>query len=350
MATIHEVAKAAGVSISTVSYALSGKRPISPDTRRRIEDAVTSLGYRPHAAARTLAGSRTNIFALTEPLRMDTHTPTHMAFVLATAIAARRVDYDLLLLTDAEASAGMRRVADSNLADAIIVLDVAPDDERVSLARSIEIPTIFVGVPDDNDGLLCVDLDFAAAAHLAVDRLVEQGHRSIGLLGQPDRAYEMSNFPPRVRRAFDERAAELGIETEFRTSGGVRMSPGAVRRAIGDMLARGVTAIVFHCADDAHAVALAELAERGVRIPDDLSVVSVGASFDTAALTVPMDAIPLVPQASCDEAVRLATQSLDADPPAPGVRLLPPTYVSHGSTAAVSSHGAVMPPETAAAG
>ena len=117
MAKIDEVAKAAGVSISTVSYALSGKRPVSHDTRLRIEAAVRELGYSPNAGARMLAGSRTQIFALTEPLRRDTHAPTHMAFVLATAVAARRVDYDVLLLTDEQASAGMGRVAASGLVD-----------------------------------------------------------------------------------------------------------------------------------------------------------------------------------------------------------------------------------------
>src|SRR4051812_19223995 len=111
MVKIDEVAQAAGVSISTVSYALSGKRPVSRQTRERIELAVRELGYRANAGARMLAGSRTQIFALTEPFRADTHAPTHMAFVLATSIAARRQDYDILLLTEEEASAGMRRVA-----------------------------------------------------------------------------------------------------------------------------------------------------------------------------------------------------------------------------------------------
>ena len=60
MVKINEVAEAAGVSISTVSYALSGKRPISAETRRRIEEAVRELGYSPNAGARMLAGSRTS--------------------------------------------------------------------------------------------------------------------------------------------------------------------------------------------------------------------------------------------------------------------------------------------------
>src|SRR6218665_2095276 len=162
MTTIHEVAEAAGVSISTVSYALSGKRPISEKTRRRIEEAALALGYQPDAGARMLAGRRTSIFALTEPLRADTHAPTHMAFVLATAVAARRRGYDILLLTAEQTAEGMNRGSANNLVDAILVLDVAPDDERADIARSMRTPTIFIGVPDDPHGLTCVDLDFEA--------------------------------------------------------------------------------------------------------------------------------------------------------------------------------------------
>ena len=166
MAKIDEVARAAGVSISTVSYALSGKRPVSADTRRRIQDAVLELGYSPNAGARMLAGSQTNIFALSEPLRADSHAPSHMAFMHAMTVAARRKEYDMLLLTDEDASAGMKRVAASGLVDAILVLDVAPDDPRVEIARASATPTLFVGIPNDHDDLVCVDLDFERAAEI----------------------------------------------------------------------------------------------------------------------------------------------------------------------------------------
>lgn len=333
MANITEVAKAAGVSISTVSYALSGKRPVSPDTRRRIEEAVRSLGYSPNAGARMLAGSRTQIFALTEPLRRDSHAPTHMAFVLATTIAARRHDYDILLLTDEQASAGMSRVAASGLVDAILVLDVAPDDERVALARSIETPTVFVGVPDDAAGLICVDLDFEAAATLAVDRVRDAGHTSIGLIGQPAVAYEKSNFPPRLRRAFEARAAERGAVAHVRTSGTTTTSVAATRRALRELLDEGVTALLLHAAEDVHQTVFAELAERGLEVGRDIALVSVASSFDTQALTTPVDTIPLIPEASCGLAVELALRCLTTDPPEPRLHLIEPTYLDRGSIA-----------------
>src|SRR5690625_5282378 len=139
-ATIKDVAKAAGVSISTVSYALSGKRPIGEKTRRSIEAAIAELGYTPNAGARALAGRRTYILAVTEPLRPDTYEPAHMAFILATARAARQFDYDILLLTQEEAVEGLERVANSRIVDGIIVLDVLNDDERADLVRKLRVP------------------------------------------------------------------------------------------------------------------------------------------------------------------------------------------------------------------
>ena len=336
MAKIHEVAEAAGVSISTVSYALSGKRPVAADTRRRIEEAALELGYEPNAGARMLAGSRTHIFALTEPLRSDTHAPTHMAFVLATAVAARKRDYDLLLLTDEQASAGMRRVAASDLADAVLVLDVAPDDERVSIARSIDIPTIFIGIPNDSDGLVCVDLDFEAAARMAVDVIADAGHRRVAMIGQPAVAYRRSNFPPRVRAAYEAHARTRGLDASFATSGETAMEAPVSRAAVAAALDAGATALLLHGADDLHLVVLSELAARGLAIGSDISVISVAASFDTALLPIALDTIPLVPQASCELAVSLAVQALGPERVVPRIHLIPPTYVSAGSVASVA--------------
>lgn len=333
MTTIHDVANAAGVSISTVSYALSGKRPVSEKTRRRIEDAVRTLEYEPDAGARMLAGRRTHIFALTEPLRADTHAPTHMAFVLATAVAARRRGYDILLLTEEQTADGMNRVAASRLVDAILVLDVAPDDERAAIARTVRTPTVFIGIPDDPEGLTCVDLDFEAAGHLAVDRIADAGHRSVTLLGQTEVSYRKSNFPRRLLHGVQDRAAERAIDLSWSTTGDVSTDPDAVRTAVETALDRGDRAFIVHAVGDVHEVLLQTLSARGLRVGDDVAVVSAAASFDTSALSAPVDTIPLVPQQSCELAVELAEQHLDATGVAPGIHLIPPEYHSVGSVA-----------------
>lgn len=331
MTTIHEVAEAAGVSISTVSYALSGKRPVSEKTRRRIEDAATALGYTPDAGARMLAARRTHIFALTEPLRADTHAPTHMAFVLATAVAARRHDYDILLLTDEQASVGMSRVTSSRLVDATLVLDVAPDDARADIARSIRTPTVFIGIPDEADGLTCVDLDFEAAGRLAVDRLVDAGHSAITLLGQPAVSYRTSNFPRRLRRGVTEGAETRGARLEADASGETATEVATVRAAVEAALDRGDRAFIVHAVGDVHETLLSVLDEHGLRIGHDVSVISAAATFDTAALSTPLDTIPLIPAQSCDLAVEIALRHLEHPGTPPEVHLIPPEYRAAGS-------------------
>ena len=74
MVTIIDVARHAGVAPSTVSYVLSGKRAISATTRQRVLASIRTLGYHPHAGARSLASNRANVIALVLPLRVG-HAP-----------------------------------------------------------------------------------------------------------------------------------------------------------------------------------------------------------------------------------------------------------------------------------
>jgi DNA-binding LacI/PurR family transcriptional regulator len=332
MANIHDVARVAGVSISTVSYALSGKRTVSEDARRRIVDAVQELGYLPNAAGRMLAGARTRILALSAPLRVDTYAPAHMAFVLAVATAARRYDYDILLLTEDEATNGLRRVTSSRLVDGVILLDVSIDDERLALVRDLAVPSVVVGVPGEASGLTCVDLDFAAAARISIDRLADAGHQSIALLGHPQQVYERgSNFPHRFRNAFLDYAAERGLQSTFVMPGS---SDADVQRAVDRILdpKAEVTAVVMHCEESIQSRALTHIADSGRSVPTDLSVISACSSFDTSAFHPPLDVIPLVAADSCDRAVALMMEALDGAPE-PHIELVAPRYSSRGSIA-----------------
>src|SRR3954467_8080213 len=80
--TIGDVAKAAGVSRSTVSYALTGKRSISEETRARIQAAIEQPGFPPHAGARALATSRTNVLGLYLQFQEDEFAPAMLQYVL----------------------------------------------------------------------------------------------------------------------------------------------------------------------------------------------------------------------------------------------------------------------------
>src|ERR1051325_3437703 len=188
MVKITDVARHAGVSPSTVSYALSGKRPISAETRKRVEEAARELGYRPHAGARALASSRSNVLALVVPLRTGIHVPVVMQFAGAGVPAARR-DHAVGLLTQEGGEEGLRRVADTALVDALILMDVQLHDPRLPLLRSLDRPSVMIGFPLEADGLTCIGLDFRAAGERCVEHLAQLGHRVVGLVGSPPEVY-----------------------------------------------------------------------------------------------------------------------------------------------------------------
>ena len=212
MVTIADVARHAGVAASTVSYVLSGKRTISTDTRERVQRSVRALGYRPNASARALASQRSNVLALVIPLRTGMHVPVMMQFAAAVVTTARRYDHDVLLLTADEGPEGLERVAQSSLVDALVVMDIELDDERVPVLRELPMPSMLIGYPDDADGLTCIDLDFVAAGAHCVDHLADLGHRSLALLGTPSAVYErQTGFAQRTLTGFAEAAERRGV-------------------------------------------------------------------------------------------------------------------------------------------
>ena len=330
MATIHDVAEAAGVSISTVSYALSGKRSIAATTRQRVTDAVDRLGYRPHAGARMLAGARTNILALSAPIRPDNHQPTQMRFVTAVVEAARRRDYDVLLLATDDEVSGIRRVASSSLVDGVVAIGVATVDERVDLVRELDLPVGFIGIPQGAEGLACVDLDFEAAAAQSVDRLADAGHAVVGVVGHPASYHERdTGFIRRFDDSFAARAATRGVETVTIPTDLSRASGG---RAFDELRSRlpGMTALVLHCSEPTAEAVLQRVRQLGLEVPRDLSVLAACASYPADELDPALDMIPLPIDEMCRRAVEAAFDRIDGRVEA-GVELIAPTYLAQGS-------------------
>lgn len=234
MVKITDVARHAGVSPSTVSYALSGKRPISEETRRRVEEAARTLGYRPHAGARALASSRSNVLALVVPLRAGIHVPVVMQFAVSVVTAARQHDHDVLLLTQEEGEEGLRRVADTALVDALILMDVQLHDPRLPLLRSLDRPSVMIGFPLEADGLTCIDLDFRAAGERCVEHLAQLGHRVVALVGSPPEVYVRGTaFAQRVVQGFTAAADRAGLASTVHPC---EATPAAARRVAEQLL------------------------------------------------------------------------------------------------------------------
>jgi len=274
MVTLAEVAQHAGVSASTVSYVLSGKRSISATTRERVEQSIRELGYHPNAGARALASSRSNIIALMIPLRTDMYMPVMMEISIAVATAAREYGYDILLLTGQEGPDAVRRVTGSGLADGMVLMDVELDDERLPLLRATERPSVLIGLPADPSGLACVDLDWSATGALCVEHLAELGHRDIAVIGEAPGVYERhTGFAVRTLEGLRSRARELGVRALHRPcEGGYDAMASTLARIFDER--PGTTGFVVQN-ESAVEPLLALLRQQGRAVPEDVSVVAI---------------------------------------------------------------------------
>jgi DNA-binding LacI/PurR family transcriptional regulator len=274
MVTLAEVAQHAGVSASTVSYVLSGKRSISATTRQRVEQSIRELGYHPNAGARALASSRSNIIALMIPLRTDMYVPVMMEIAIAVATTARTHGYDVLLLTGEEGPDAVRRVTGSGLADAVIMMDVQLDDERLPLLRRSGQPSVLIGLPAETAGLTCVDLDWGATGALCLEHLAKLGHRDIAVIGEAPAVYERhTGFAERTLEGLRTRAKELGLRVLHRPCDGGYDAMAATLARIFDERP-GTTGFVVQN-ESAVEPLLALLRQQGRAVPEDVSVVAI---------------------------------------------------------------------------
>ena len=321
---------------STVSYALSGNRSISPDTRRRVEEAIQELGFTPNAGARALKTARTKVLGVFLQFHEDEFAPAMLQYLLPITATARAHGFDILMVTDPDAASALRRVTRSTMVDGVVLLDVTHEDPRLQALRTAPQPGALVGLPGHPEGLDVFDLDFEASARLLVDHLHARGHREIVVVSPPQHVFDRGGaYAWRFRDAAVERAVGLGIRVW--PSCGEAQQP-AVDRALDAVLDARPTATALVVHNDASIAALPTvLRHRGVSVPEDLSVVSLFSKDFARQFALPYTAVESAPDVLGERAVTQLLRRLrdpaQAGPPA--VHLVAPRLVDRGSTSPV---------------
>ncbi|MCW2777971.1 MAG: transcriptional regulator, LacI family [Frankiales bacterium] len=330
---IHDVARLAGVSTATVSRALRGVDRVSAPTRTRVLQAAADLGYVASPSAASLASGRTGVVGVIAPFlsrwffahaldgvegRLREDGLHVLLFNVGTTRSSRSVLLDQQLLR--------RRV------DAVVVLSCDLEPEEVAVLQDLHVPVVTLGV--DVTPWHRVGIDDVAAGRTAMQHLLSLGHRDIAYVGG-DRVHDVHVATAVDRRAGILQAAEAaGVPAPRELVGDWTLAGGA---AAGELLLDAVprpTAVI--AASDEMAVGVLGVARRrGLRVPEDLSVVGVddhefAGTHDLTTVAQPVDALG---RAAADLLVDVLQQGVAV--PRRTV-VLPTRLVVRGSTGSLS--------------
>ena len=270
MATIYEVSKLAGVSLATVSRVMNNSGRVSPKTRKKVLLAMKSLNYQPNTIAQSLASRRSNCVGV---LVSELHGPIFGALVSSIEeelrLAGKFTIFAVGHSDEVKEKEGINFLISRNCDALILHLEAIADDYLLEQKNSV-IP--FVIINRNVQGLEgnCISLNNEQGGYEATKLLLDLGHRDIAYISGPVTWGDSSARLAGHKRAlaefninFDE---QLTIEGDYLVLGG--------NRAMKQLFERGIQFSAVICANDEMAVgALDVIRERGLSIPDDISVV-----------------------------------------------------------------------------
>lgn len=273
-ATRDDVARLAGVSAAVVSYVVNGSKRVAPPTEKRVREAIAMLGYQPNRAARALRLGSSETLGMVTP---DLTNPFFATLSHAVEQAAAERGFDLLL-TNSDGSTELERRHLDHFAtrrvDGVFVCSAVADPDIGALQRA-DIPAVLLNQYAETPGIDSVSVDLRAGARLAVEHLAEHGHRTIGIVIGTTTDFSVD---PR-EMGWQETLSRLGLipgpvlRHPFNPAGGYD--------AGRQLLAGDSLPTAMFVSSDRQAVGLVKaMHEAGVRMPDDLAIVSFDGSED----------------------------------------------------------------------
>lgn len=288
-ATIEDVAIGAGVSMATVSRALRGLPNVAEATRERVLAVSQALNYRPDPHASRLAAGRTHAVGMAVPW-LGRWYFSQVVSGARDAFAA--AGYDLLLFGVGSGDERKRFVHEWGVldkrVDGLLLVDLRLDAAELVAVRQAGTKVASVG--DRYDEFPSVTVDNRSGARIAVQHLLNLGHRDIGLIGDIPGLLPFS-VPSDRRAGWFEALTDAGIEprTDLEVSGRFTVDGG--HRAMTKLLAiRHRPTAVFAMSDEMAMGAIKAVRDHGLSVPDDVSIVG----FDGHELAEVMDLTTIV--------------------------------------------------------
>lgn len=282
---MKDVAKYAGLSVSVVSKYLKSPDSVRSDTRQKIEEAISALGYVPNLNARSLRTGRTSLISVIIPELTD---PMYIAFFDELRRVMRPLGISMLLQTvedtpDPDRGGCFLSVAQLQPVDAVILC--FPDDEKLveDTAARAGCPIVLVHWRPHPAAAINIVVDVAEGMYLAARYLLDQGHRRLAYIGGPDWSCQSVQKREGFLRAVREAGCVQSCENVFR--GAARVDVGYSGTEALLKLHTPPTAIVTE--NDQLAVGCSQFClSHALRVPEDLVFTGYGDTF-LAMLAVP---------------------------------------------------------------
>lgn len=268
--TINDVAEQLGVSISTVSRAISGKGRIGSETRRKVLEFIEEHDYHPNSSAKSLAQAKTENIALLIPeVRTLVAQPFFYLCMCGVNEVAQARGYDMFVVTtNGRDTTRLKRLLDNEKVDGVILGNTHRDDSFARFLKSRGCPFVAIGSMDD-DTVVQVDHDNMGACRDLTAILLSRGMRRIAYMGQAGNLIVNEERYKGYRQAFNDIGTDVDMDLVYRDN-----TTEMIMRKNTDELVRKKADCIL-CQDDAVCnIVLQELYCQQVRIPQDIRVAS----------------------------------------------------------------------------
>jgi LacI family repressor for deo operon, udp, cdd, tsx, nupC, and nupG len=328
-ATMRDVAEHAGVSVQTVSYVVNQTGSISDETRDRVQRSIEALNYRRNPIARSMRTRKTRMIAL---IILDITNPVLSLIASTIESEAYAQDYHVLLYNTAHNPA--RELAylneiGSRRADGVIIVNTI-NRENMERLTAEGVPTVLVDSPILSSPVPVVSVDNSAGAYAATRHLIDLGHRRIAhIAGSRDLGIARERALAYTQALNDSRLSYQRIVYADSIQWGYESGYSAMHQ----LLAEDNPPTAVFAASDALAIgAYRALAELGLRVPDDMSVVGFDNIEASAFTTPPLTTVHQPFSELGSEAFSLLLSMLDGNQRRLANVLLPAEIVFRGST------------------
>jgi LacI family transcriptional regulator len=287
-ATIRDVARLANVSVATVSRILNDKPDVSDETRQRVLAVIEELGYARSMQWQQITSGKTRVISLHYPYKLAVSNQVSLDFITGATTACEEHNYSLHLVTQSLEENSLLDFYRTNQCDGMVLMEIRMDDWRVKLLRQQNMPFVMIGRCENNDGVNFVDFDFESAVAVAVNYLIELGHRNIGFVSViPNQ--EQNHYSPNIwaLEGYEKVCAQYNIPKLYcEADNGLENVKNATLNLMKEHPEITAVVSVF---DTAVAGIFSAIKSLGLRIPEDISVVGLtneqGAELTSPALT-----------------------------------------------------------------